>query len=254
MIYLIYSLIGLGGGVLTGLAGLTAAMVVTPILVGGCGWNSYDATTIALIANVPSSIITAYTYYKNGNIKIKEGIKVATCSFIGTVLGSYLGYLFSQNSEGGIGTMVMIGNIFLGLKFIVKPLNSSPKEASEQNQKKTLLALFLGFLIGVECGFMGSAGGIMMLSVFVLLLNYDLRFAVGTSSMVMTLVALAGSISHVMMGAEIPLIPGVLITVMCFIGASISAKIANKIDSVVLNRIVGIILVALGVIPLLFNI
>ena len=41
MIYLVYILAGLAGGVLTGMAGLTAAMVLTPILCGVCGWSDY---------------------------------------------------------------------------------------------------------------------------------------------------------------------------------------------------------------------
>ena len=59
MLYVIYVIAGLAGGVLTGMAGLTAAMVLTPILCGACGWPAYDATTIALIANVPSAMVTS---------------------------------------------------------------------------------------------------------------------------------------------------------------------------------------------------
>ena len=47
MMYLIYVLAGLAGGVLTGMAGLTAAMVLTPILCGACGWVGYDAVTLS---------------------------------------------------------------------------------------------------------------------------------------------------------------------------------------------------------------
>ena len=36
MIYIIYILVGLTGGVLIGMAGLTAVMVLTPILAGIC--------------------------------------------------------------------------------------------------------------------------------------------------------------------------------------------------------------------------
>ena len=53
-----YILVGLTGGVLIGLDGLTAAMVVTPILAGIYNWNAYDATTMSLIANVPATIIS----------------------------------------------------------------------------------------------------------------------------------------------------------------------------------------------------
>ena len=48
MLYFVYILAGIGAGVVTGLAGLSTAVVVTPLLVSICGWNSYDAVTVAL--------------------------------------------------------------------------------------------------------------------------------------------------------------------------------------------------------------
>ena len=59
MLYLIYILAGIAGGILTGMAGLTAAMVLTPVLCGACGWTGYDAVTLSLIANVPSALVTS---------------------------------------------------------------------------------------------------------------------------------------------------------------------------------------------------
>ena len=99
MEYLIYIFAGLGAGVVTGLAGLSAAVIITPLMVGACGWSGYDTVTIALAADVLASLLTSYTYYKNGNIDLKQGIKVSLSAFAGSVLGSYLGYLFRLNSE-----------------------------------------------------------------------------------------------------------------------------------------------------------
>ena len=45
MKWILYMLAGAGAGVVTGLAGLSAAVVITPTLVGICGWDSYDAVT-----------------------------------------------------------------------------------------------------------------------------------------------------------------------------------------------------------------
>ena len=53
MIYLVYILAGLAGGILTGMAGLTAAMVLTPIMCSVCDWSGYDAVTLSLIAMCP---------------------------------------------------------------------------------------------------------------------------------------------------------------------------------------------------------
>lgn len=99
MLYLIYVIAGLGAGVVTGLAGLSAAVVITPLLVGMCGWHGYEAVTVALAADVLASLFSSYTYYKNGNIDIRRGMAVTLAAFTGSVLGSYLGYLFSLTSE-----------------------------------------------------------------------------------------------------------------------------------------------------------
>ncbi|MBQ4157968.1 MAG: sulfite exporter TauE/SafE family protein, partial [Clostridia bacterium] len=170
MEYLFYIIAGLAGGVLIGMAGLTAAMVLTPILSGACGWNGYDATTMALIANVPSAIVSSCTYYKNGNVDMKRGGTISISAFAGAVAGSWLGYLFSQVSENGISYLVIIGNLFMAIKFFCPAKQKSETSALDsehivRERRKTLLALLLSFLIGAECGFMGSAGGMMMLMV-----------------------------------------------------------------------------------------
>ena len=251
MMYLIYILSGLAGGILTGMAGLTAAMVLTPILCGACGWAGYDAVTMSLIANVPSAIVTSYTYYKSGNMDIKRGLPVALVSFAGAIVGSYLGYLFSRVSENGISYVVIIGNLIMAIKFFL-PVKAKERNLSDAEEakakKKTIIALILGFVIGIECGFMGSAGGVMMLMVLTMLMGMDTKLAVGTSSLVMTLVALTGAVSHVAMGATVELLPCIIITLACTIGAVSSAKFANKVNETVLNRCAGVVLILVSII------
>ena len=256
MMYVIYVIAGLAGGVLTGMAGLTAAMVLTPILCGVCGWSGYDAVTLSLIANVPSAMVTCYTFYKNGNIEMKRGAPMAGVAFAGAVVGSYLGYLFSMVSENGISYFVIISNLFMAVKFFMptKPKKENLTAAEEKKaQRKTVLALVLGFLIGVECGFMGSAGGALMLMVLTMIMGMDTKLAVGTSSMIMTLVALTGAVSHVAMGASVELIPGIVVTVMCTVGAVGSAKFANSVNEKVLNWTAGAVLIAVSVVSWLLS-
>lgn len=86
--YLIYLIAGLGAGIVTGLAGLSAAVVITPMLVSLCIWSSYDAVTVALVSDVLASLLSAYTYYKNKNIDIRRGMIVMVTAFVGTIIGS----------------------------------------------------------------------------------------------------------------------------------------------------------------------
>ena len=256
MMYLIYILSSLAGGVLVGMAGLTAAMVLTPILTGACGWNDYDAVTMSLVANVPSAIITSYTYHKNGNIDMKRGMSVALSSFAGAVVGSWLGFLFSQVSENGVSYAVIVMNLVLAVKYL-KPAKEKKETLTEKEQakakKKMLLAMFLGFLIGVECGFMGSAGGVLMLMVLTLVLGMETKMAVGTSSLVMTLVALTGAVSHLLMGAKLEIVPAVVMTLSCTLGAVVSSRFANKVSDTTMNRAAAIVLILVSVLSLVLG-
>lgn len=257
MIYIFYILAGLGAGVVTGLAGLSAAVVITPVLVSLCGWASYDAVTVALASDVLASMLSSYTYYKNGNIDIRRGLLVTVTAFAGTVVGSYCGYLFSQAQPDGLGYISMLTTIFLGIKFLLKPMTGGEDTARELSssleRKKTAVAMFCGCGIGWVCGFTGSGGGILMLTVFTLLLQYNLKIAVGTSTMIMTLVALTGAVSHVTMGAQIFPLPMAVVVISCLTGAVVSARFANKCEIKRLNRVVGITLSILGVLTIVIK-
>lgn len=257
MVYLFYVLAGLGAGVVTGLAGLSAAVVITPVLVSLCHFASYDAVTVALAADVLASMLSAYTYFKNKNIDIKRGSLVTITAFIGTVIGSYVGYLFSQAQPDGLGYISMATTICLGIKFLVKPIQGGHDETqsivSVKEKKKTFLAMVCGCFIGFICGFTGSGGGILMLTVFTLLLRYNLKIAVGTSTMIMTLVALTGTISHISMGAQIFPLPMMIVVLSCLLGAVIAARFANQCEIKKLNKVVGITLTILGIFTILMK-
>lgn len=251
MQWLIYIIAGLGAGIVTGLAGLSAAVVITPLLVSVCGWDSYNAVTVALSADVLASLMTTYTYRKNNNIDTKRGLLVGITALLGTVVGSWCGYLFNQSQPGGLGLIAMLTTVFLGIKFLARPMKggAEAKDLGEDKRTtaKTVIAMACGLVIGWVCGFTGSGGGVLMLTVFTLILGYNLKVAVGTSTMIMTFVAFVGTVSHITMGAEIFPLPMTVTIITCLIGAVTSAKFANKCDIIKLNRIIGAVLLLLGI-------
>lgn len=137
---------------------------------------------------------------------------------------------------------------------VVTGLAGLSAAGSAPSNSKTVLAMFLGCGIGWVCGFTGSGGGILMLTVFTLVLGYNLKVAVGTSTMIMSLVALTGAVSHVSMGAQIFPLPMAVVMACCLIGALVSARFANKCEIKRLNRIVGVVLMILGIVTILIKI
>lgn len=251
-IILVTLLAGLGAGLGTGFAGMSAAAVITPILVTFLKIDPYQAVGIALASDVLASAVSAFTYYKNKNIDIKNGLLMMTFVLIFTLVGSYVSSLVSSNTMGNFSVFM---TMLLGIKFIVKPVMTT-KEAmlSVSKNKRMIQSIIFGTLIGFICGFVGAGGGMMMLLILTSVLGYELKCAVGTSVFIMTFTALTGSISHFAIAG----VPNWYILILCMlftlIFARIAAKIANKADAKTLNRMTGIILLILGIVVITFNI
>ena len=82
-------LAGIGAGLGTGFAGMSAAAVITPMLVTFLGIEPYTAVGIALASDVLASAVSAYTYGKNKNLDIKNGLVMMITVLIFTVAVSY---------------------------------------------------------------------------------------------------------------------------------------------------------------------
>ena len=65
---------GAGAGLGTGFAGLSAAAVISPMLITFLDVPAYAAIGIALASDVLASAVSAYIYGKNKNIDIKNGL------------------------------------------------------------------------------------------------------------------------------------------------------------------------------------
>ncbi len=79
---------GMGAGLGTGFAGMSAAAVITPMLVTFLGVEPYAAVGIALASDVLASAVSAYTYGKNKNLDVKNGLVMMATVLVFTVVGS----------------------------------------------------------------------------------------------------------------------------------------------------------------------
>ena len=242
---------GLGAGLGTGVAGMSAAAVITPMLVTFLGMEPYDAVGIALASDVLASAVSAYTYGKNKNLDVKNGLVMMAAVLVFTMIGSYISSLLSSSTMGNFSVFM---TMLLGVKFLVKPVMTTKESMGMVSaQKRIVQSLICGSLIGFICGFVGAGGGMMMLLILTSVLGYELKTAVGTSVFIMSFTAFTGSVSHFVIGGA----PDILVLLLCvgftLIWARIAARIANKADAKFLNRATGVILILLGASVLLVN-
>lgn len=251
MILLICFFAGMGAGLGTGFAGMSAAAVISPMLITFLDVPAYQAVGIALASDVLASAVSAYTYRKNGNLDIKNGLIMMASVLTFTLIGSWVSSFVPNQTMGGFSTVM---TLLMGIKFLVKPVMTT-REAMEwiPPQKRAVQSVLCGAIVGFICGFVGAGGGIMMLLVLTSVLGYELKTAVGTSVFIMTFTALTGSVSHFAIGG----LPDVTLLVLCMVftllWARIAARLANKASSIVLNRATGAVLSVLGVVILVVN-
>ena len=242
---------GMGAGLGTGFAGMSAAAVISPMLITFLGMDPYMAVGIALSSDVLASAISAYTYGKNKNLDIKNGLIMMITVLIFTMVGSYIASLVPSQTMGGFSVFM---TFLLGMKFIVRPVMTT-KEAMESvsAKKRAIQSIFCGILIGFICGFIGAGGGMMMLLILTSVLGYELKTAVGTSVFIMTFTALTGAASHFAIGGAPDWTVWILCVVFTLLWARIAAVFANKATPKTLNRATGIILVILGIVVMGFQ-
>ncbi len=243
--FIICFLAGIGAGLGTGFAGMSAAAVISPMLITFLGIPAYEAVGIALASDVLASAVSAYTYGKNKNLDIRNGLVMMIAVLLFTLIGSWVSSLVPSNAMGSFSVFM---TMLLGIKFIVKPVMTTKEAMGGVSPKKRFVqSILCGMAIGFICGFIGAGGGMMMLLILTSVLGYELKTAVGTSVFIMAFTALTGSVSHFAIGG-MPNIPCLVFCVLStLLWARIAARFANKASAVTLNRATGIVLLVLGI-------
>ena len=242
---------GMGAGLGTGFAGMSAAAVISPMLITFLGMEPYAAVGIALSSDVLASAVSAYTYGKNKNLDVKNGLVMMASVLVFTVIGSYVSSLVPSQTMGGFSVFM---TFILGIKFIVRPVMTTKEAMQAVNPKKRVIqSIVCGIMIGFICGFVGAGGGMMMLLILTSVLGYELKTAVGTSVFIMAFTAFTGAASHFAIGGAPDWPVFILCVIFTLLWARIAARFANKATPKTLNRATGVVLVVLGIVIFTFS-
>lgn len=243
--FIICFIAGIGAGLGTGFAGMSAAAVISPMLITFLDIEAYEAVGIALASDVLASAVSAWTYGKNKNLDIKNGLVMMAAVLVFTLVGSYTA---NQISNTTMGSFSVFMTLLLGIKFIVKPVMTTKESMNVvSSRRRVVQSLLSGTAVGFICGFIGAGGGMMMLLILTSVLGYELKTAVGTSVFIMTFTAFTGAISHMAIGG----LPDPACLLFCVLStllwARIAARFANKASAATLNRATGVVLAVLGI-------
>lgn len=113
---ILYILIGIAAGILSGMFGIGGGIIIVPALIYLCGFSQLKAQGTSLAVLLPPVGILAFIqYYKKGQVNVQAGILIV----IFLVAGSVFGAKFAQNLptdilKKGFGVLM----ILISLKMI----------------------------------------------------------------------------------------------------------------------------------------
>ena len=209
------------------------------MLITFLGFPAYQAVAISLASDVLASAASAYTYGKNRNLDIRNGLVMLAAVLVFTLIGSWAASLVPNATMGGFSVFM---TLLLGIKFIVRPVMTTKESSAHKSRGRRIAeSLACGSVVGFICGFIGAGGGMMMLLVLTSVLGYELK------------TAFTGAVSHVAIGGGLDVFALTVCVVVTLLGARIAAVFANRASAKALNRVTGVVLTILGAVMVVVN-
>ena len=116
--WLTFVLIGIVGGIASGLFGVGGGIVVVPALIYRAGFSQHMATGTSLAVLLPPiGLAATIEYYRHGNVDVRAAIILAATVFVGAWVGAW----FANRMPGpqlrllfgvflcGVGTSLVYG-------------------------------------------------------------------------------------------------------------------------------------------------
>jgi uncharacterized membrane protein YfcA len=239
---------GFGSGVFVSLSSGTAIAIMIPCLTILIGYSIHLAIGTSLVVDCIIGAVAGIIFLKSGNVDMRSGFLLAITGVFGALIGSRF---TAGASTSGLGAFIGIFLIITGVNFIIKGIQRNIDYIEDKislkifKENKTPFLIIFGLIIGLISGFSGMGGSRMVALVLIFILGYKIHTAIGTSLIMMVFIAGAGAIGHAING-EVLLLAALFTAPAAGLGALSGSLVANRIDEDKLGRIVGVIILILG--------
>lgn len=228
----VFALIGVAGGILSGLFGIGGGIIMVPAFVAYAKMTQKMAAGTSLAAIVPVSAVGSISYALSGNVDWLAALLLA----IGAIVGAQLGtYLMSRIPSTGL----LWGFVTLQTVLIVSLWFTVPDRDATMVWNPLLLTLvaLLGLLTGVLAGLLGVGGGIVVVPALIAFFGLSDLTAKGTSLVMMIPGAISGTIANFSRGyvdMRGALIAGLVAAALTPVGALMAAAIDPRVGNILL--------------------
>ncbi|NRD76559.1 sulfite exporter TauE/SafE family protein [Bacillus sp. BRMEA1] len=171
--------------------------------------------------------------YLNKTLITYMGISILIGSFIG-------GFGSTHIPESGINIVYGILALIAVVLMLVakKGIDDIPLEQVKFN--KWLASLF-AFAVGIGAGIVGAGGAFLLVPIMLVVLNISTRMTIA-SSLAITLISSVGAVSGKIATGQVPILPSLIMVVAGLIASPIGANTGKRVNTKVLQSIMGILI------------
>ncbi|MGB6872966.1 MAG: sulfite exporter TauE/SafE family protein [Dehalococcoidia bacterium] len=199
--------VGAGAGFASGLLGVGGGFIMVPVsywIILAMGISPDIAIRIAfgtsLLVILPTVVSGTWRHNKKRAIRWKTALILGSCALVGALVGATLAaHIPGEILKTGFGGLVIAVALWMGLGLMPK----LRREAEEPRENFGLVAA-CGFPIGMVTGLTGLGGGVLIVPMLVLALNFPMHIAIGTSVASIILASLGGIVGYIVNGLEVP--------------------------------------------------
>ncbi|MEH7238495.1 sulfite exporter TauE/SafE family protein [Bacillus sp. JJ1562] len=243
---LIYVILGLCIGVMSGFFGIGGGFILTPTLIL-MGFSPVIAIATSLLYTVATSLSGVGAHFRLKHIKWETSIIIGISGVVATQLAHpFVIFLGQYNLEN---TVIPLMYLALTLYFSISILVSK-SPSNEQQIRKTKHAYIKIVLIGLFAGFistvLGVGGGFIIVPLLMTVLAYQPKYAVGTSLLSVFMIVVAGFTTY---ASTVELDYGVIgsLIVGALVGGQLGARVTNVYENKQVRHFLAGLYIATGV-------
>lgn len=192
---LILGVLGLVGGVLSGLIGVGGGIFFVPALIFTMGWDIKEAVAVSLVIIIFSSLSGTLR-----NLRTDDQIDWRAAAILAATVApsALIGVAISRVSPS-----VLVEVVFaIILLLLAYPTARGELNFGESVKIPTPLVIAAGVVIGALSGLVGVGGGVLMVPLMVLGLGIGTKAAIATSLAITFCTGVVGSIGYIATGFD----------------------------------------------------
>ena len=239
------ALIGLLAGYLSGQFGVGGGIVTTPAIRLLLGRPELIAVGTPLPVIIPTAIAGAVAYARRGHLDLKTGALIGGFGAVASVAGAWVTRL-----TGGrvvlLATAVLICWMAVDMMVLAfRPPDAGPARVRVSGRSGVPAAAVLGVLTGLYSGFLGLGGGFVVVPALVRYFGFDIKRAIGTSLLVVSVLAVPGSVTHYLLG-NVDVGLALSLTLGVVPGALLGARVTARAKETTVRVSFAVLLLAVG--------